>query len=233
PSFYHGSSQPVLYVEFLFARGCKLQKGKLLAPLDLDNPLRTTLSMGDERRLEGTVVYSIEGRLHYGFDVFTLHLPPLFSAHSHPEFLNHARITDGKSINYNAQFVAPSDAKLLLHGTPRPQNPELGEEEMVVYVSERSGNARLHFSSRDGPVLGPLNAAVKDADLHTPFFFDRPVVRNGTVYFVSIQEHANKPLKSWCAVYGACLRNGRTIRLTPRGVVDYSPAVSPSGKWIA
>ncbi|GLJ17705.1 hypothetical protein SUGI_0308940 [Cryptomeria japonica] len=191
-----------------------------------------------DRKLEGTIVYAVLGRLHYGFDIFTLDLPHHLSLHSQPKFPNHKRLTDGKSINYNAQFVTPSDAKLLLQG-PALQSPESRphyeeeEQEMLVYVSERTGNARLHFSSAKaiGPVLGPLKGTVNDLG-NPAFFFDRPLIRNGMAYFVSMQEPPDKLPKSWCAVYATCLKTGQTIRLTPPGVVDYSPAVSPSGKWL-
>lgn len=38
---------------------------------------------------------------------------------------------------------------------------------------------------------------------------------------------------SWSAVYSAGLDGKAVVRLTPRGVVDYSPAISRSGKFIA
>ncbi|GLJ17704.1 hypothetical protein SUGI_0308930 [Cryptomeria japonica] len=188
--------------------------------------------------MEGTIVYSVVGRLHYGFDIFSLDLPHTLSPQSQPKFPNYNRLTDGRSVNYNGQFVTPSDAKILLRGATLPATDskphcEEEEQEMLVYVSERTGNARLYFSSAkaiDRPVLGPLKGTVNDSE-HPPFFFDRPVVKNGRAYFVSAQEPPDRLLKSWCAVYGTCLKTGQTIRLTPPGVVDYSPAVSPSGNW--
>ena len=188
------------------------------------------MAMNDERRIEDTVVFSVVGRPNYGFDVFTINLPRNFSAESPPKFLNDHILTDTKSINYNAQFVAPFDAKLLL--LQENANTDIipsEEEEILVYVSERSGNARIHYGSST-KVLGPLSCTVSPSN-NVGFFFDRPIVKNGKVYFVSMQEPADKPPKSWSAVYSTCLRTGNTIRLTPRGIVEYSPSISPSGKW--
>lgn len=187
--------------------------------------------MDDQRKLEGTLVFSVVGRPNYGFDIFVINLPANLSVHSRPNYLNDHLVTDAKSINYNGQFVSPSDTKLLLlrenADTDRIANEE---EEMVVYVSERTGNARIHFGSSCAKALGPLLCTVSPSN-NVGFFFDRPVVKNGKAYFVSMQEPADKPLKSWSAVYSTCLRTGHTVRLTPRGTVDYSPSISPSGKW--
>ena len=188
------------------------------------------MAMNDERRIEDTVVFSVVGRPNYGFDVFTIDLPRNFSVESPPKFLNDHILTDTKSINYNAQFIASSDAKLLL--LQENANTDIipsEEEEILVYVSERSGNARIHYGSST-KVLGPLSYTVSPSN-NVGFFFDRPIVKNGKVYFVSMQEPADKPPKSWSAVYSTCLRTGNTIRLTPRGIVEYSPSISPSGKW--
>ncbi|EEF42113.1 conserved hypothetical protein [Ricinus communis] len=42
-----------------------------------------------------------------------------------------------------------------------------------------------------------------------------------------------KPRASWAAVYSTGLKSGFTRRLTPYGVADFSPAVSPSGVYTA
>eukprot|EP01018_Ginkgo_biloba_P024139 Gb_15673 [translate_table: standard] len=193
-----------------------------------------------ERKLEGTLVFSVVGTMHYGFDVFTVDLPLNFSTETvlNSTSLNEKRFTDGRSINYNAQFVGISDAKLAVSGNafPKADHDHIthfeSEEETLVYVSERSGNARIHFSSANkisplGPLMGTLNPSQ-----HPGFFFDRPILKNGKAYFASCQEPADEQIKSWSAAYSTCLQSGLTIRLSPPGVVDYSPAVSPSGKWM-
>eukprot|EP01018_Ginkgo_biloba_P024140 Gb_15674 [translate_table: standard] len=198
-----------------------------------------------ERKLEGTVVFSALGTMLYGFDVFTVDIPLNLSAETplNSMTLNERRLTDGRSINYNAQFVGISDAKLAVSGNAFPNAYERSEhitdfeseEETLVYVSERSGNARIHFSSANGRrekiSLGSLMGTLSPSE-HPGFFFDRPILKNGKAYFVSSQEPANKQVKSWSAVYSTCLQSGLTIRLSPPGVVDYSPGISPSGKWM-
>ncbi|KAH9330702.1 hypothetical protein KI387_002810 [Taxus chinensis] len=75
--------------------------------------------------------------------------------------------------------------------------------------------------------MGPLKGVAG-------FFFDRPIINNGRVFFVSTREKpAHKPIASWSAVYSTCLRTGNTVRLTPQGVADFSPSISPSGKRMA
>ncbi|KAF3436592.1 hypothetical protein FNV43_RR23684 [Rhamnella rubrinervis] len=43
----------------------------------------------------------------------------------------------------------------------------------------------------------------------------------------------DRPFKSWSALYFTALDNKKTTRLTPYGSVDYSPAISRSGEFIA
>jgi Tol biopolymer transport system component len=50
---------------------------------------------------------------------------------------------------------------------------------------------------------------------------------------VSTTEPAEAPRRSWAAVFITHLPSGATRRLTPRGVADFSPVVSPSGEWTA
>ncbi|XP_057964872.1 uncharacterized protein LOC131155634 [Malania oleifera] len=124
--------------------------------------------------------------------------------------LSERRLTDGASVNFNGHF-ADDDATL-------------------VYVSERTGSPRIYLN-RSGIVEPELNFSVPGS-----LFHDRPVVKNGRVYFISAHEPAERPFKSWSAVYSTSVdkgRGGEISRLSPDGVVDYSPAVSRSGKFIA
>ncbi|KAH9330693.1 hypothetical protein KI387_002801 [Taxus chinensis] len=203
------------------------------------------LAMGDvERKLEGRVVFTQLDRPQFGFDVFTVDLPHNLNAIKTFELTVDKRLTDGTSINYNAQFVGTADAKLFLSQKKNhvftTSESELDEidagAETVVFVSERSGSARIHLSAaakteKDDALrrlsMGPLKGIAG-------FFFDRPVINKERVFFVSTQEKpAHKPIASWCAVYSTCLRTGDTVRLTPQGVTDFSPSISPSGKGMA
>lgn len=62
---------------------------------------------------------------------------------------------------------------------------------------------------------------------------DRPSLAGESLVYVSTQEDPGEPRTSWAAVYSTHLKTGLTRRLTPYGVTDFSPAVSPSGAWTA
>ncbi|GER55139.1 tolB protein-related [Striga asiatica] len=153
----------------------------------------------------GTIIFSSVGRPNYGFDVFSVTLPSNFD----DPFPEH-RLTDGRSINFNGQFV--------------------DEDGTLVFISERTGSARI-FLNRAGES--------SPEQLHTPpesLFHDRPVVKNGRLYFISAHERPDEPFRSWSALYSTKLCEGNekaAVRLTPYGSVDYSPAVSRSGKLVA
>ncbi|KAL0561806.1 hypothetical protein IC582_002250 [Cucumis melo] len=118
------------------------------------------------------------------------------------------RLTDGISVNFNAQFL----------------NNQLS----VVFISERSGSSRIYLS--DSPNSSPKLLASAPGSC----FHDRPIVRNGRLLFISAHENPHKPFTSWAALYSTPLDGDDSItRLTPLGSVDFSPAVSGSGKFVA
>ncbi|KAF7120419.1 hypothetical protein RHSIM_Rhsim13G0001000 [Rhododendron simsii] len=155
---------------------------------------------------KGTIVFTSVGRQHFGFDVFSLKIPPnpidITHSSEHP-------LTDGISINFNGQF--------------------LDEDQTLVYVSERTGSSRLYLARPGSPKPELLPSHPLS------LFHDRPVIKDGRLYFISAHEPNDKPFKSWSALYSTGLHHdgGKIVRLTPSGSVDYSPAVSRSGKFIA
>lgn len=67
---------------------------------------------------------------------------------------------------------------------------------------------------------------------HAPpkaYLNDRPSMNGDMVVFVSTEEDIEKPLQGWSAVFSLNFTTSAVKRLTPRGVTDYSPALSPSG----
>ncbi|XP_030454861.2 uncharacterized protein LOC115676127 [Syzygium oleosum] len=160
----------------------------------------------DEPR--GTVLFTTVGRPYYGFDVFSLDL------NSRRE----RRLTDGLSINFNAQFAS---------ATAAGEGDGGDDPEAVVFVSERTGCPRVYLARSGSSRPDPLPSAPGS------LFHDRPVLRNGRLYFVSAHEDPGRPFASWSALYSADLEGSAVARLTPYGSVDYSPAVSPSGKFVA
>ncbi|CAL5437666.1 unnamed protein product [Camellia sinensis] len=158
--------------------------------------------------LKGTIVFTTLGRPHYGFDIFSLKIPSNLNT-PFPD-CQERRLTDGISVNFNAQF--------------------LDNDQTIVYVSERTGSPQIYLT-RPG--------AAKPVQLPSPpesLFHDRPIIKNQTLYFISAHEPPDKPFKSWSALYSTGLQlddDKKIVRLTPYGSVDYSPAISRSGKFIA
>lgn len=62
---------------------------------------------------------------------------------------------------------------------------------------------------------------------------DKPSLSGDYLVYVSTHEDTGEPRTSWAAVYSTELATGLTRRLTPLGIADFSPAVSPSGVWTA
>nr|XP_043635973.1 uncharacterized protein LOC122607120 [Erigeron canadensis] len=152
----------------------------------------------------GTIIFTTVGCPHYGFDVFSTPLPS--SLHDFPSSPPlERRLTDGVSINYNAQFVGTNN-----------------NSDDIVYVSERTGSSQIYLGK---DLLTSTN---------TSLFHDRPVVKHDRVYFISAREPSGTPFKSWSALYTEELNGSNKIcRLTPYGTVDYSPSISGDGKLIA
>ncbi|KAK7839786.1 uncharacterized protein LOC112019212 [Quercus suber] len=156
---------------------------------------------------KGTIIFSTVGRSNYGFDIFSLQLQ-LQPQTQQPTTLGpEHRLTDGISLNFNAQF--------------------LDDNQTIVFVSERTGSPRFYLT-RPG-LSSPKSLPFVPSSL----FHDRPVVNNDRVYFISAHEDPGRLFKSWSALYSTRIDELDLARLTPLGSVDYSPAISQSGKFIA
>jgi hypothetical protein len=62
------------------------------------------------------------------------------------------------------------------------------------------------------------------------FLNDRPPLTGDVIVYVSTEEPANRPRQSWNGIYSTSFSTLVTTRLSPHGVSDFSPSVSPSGK---
>ncbi|XP_057790405.1 uncharacterized protein LOC131007270 [Salvia miltiorrhiza] len=152
----------------------------------------------------GTILFNTVGRAFYCFDIFAVELPRQLDE---DQTWSEHRLTDGVSINFNGQFV--------------------DDHKTLVYISERTGSPRIFLNQSED---------IDAEHLYSPpesLFHDRPVIKNRRLYFISAHEQPEKPFTSWSALYSTMLDDKTTTRLTPYGTVDYSPAVSPSGKLIA
>ncbi|KZV33023.1 hypothetical protein F511_03289 [Dorcoceras hygrometricum] len=180
-----------------------------------------------------SIAFATLGRPRYAFDIYSLTI-------SDPS--KETRLTDGNSINFNGYFASLSALPFLKNHSPPSVN--------LVYVTERNGSASIYLDTLHvSPSLGLesrslLGVSVQFNRVQIPLvgddkfsgevsMKDRPSLVGSSLVYVSTHENPRKPRASWAAVYLTQLTNGSTLRLTPKGVADFSPAVSPSGVWTA
>ncbi|KAL6638520.1 hypothetical protein ACP70R_023631 [Stipagrostis hirtigluma subsp. patula] len=172
----------------------------------------------------GTIVFTTLGRSRYAFDIFALPLAPLSLATASSPSAE-LRLTDGVSVNYNGHFAPSSDA--------------------LLFVSERNGTLNLYMSPVRPAVGGGGDEISRREALEVaapapprpllpwdPISLkDRPALTpdGSHLVYVSTAVPAEAQRRSWAAVYSTHLPSGATRRLTPPGLADFSPAVSPSG----
>ncbi|KAL5578698.1 hypothetical protein UlMin_011140 [Ulmus minor] len=149
-------------------------------------------------------------------------------------------MTDGDSYNYNGQVIPPAALKTILK-RPKLANSQGDEADVdsgdftgMIFVSERSNLETLHIALRyyDNPpqvfsfadVFGTFNGVRME---------DSGSIAGDYLIYVSTMESAQERRQPWTAVYKTNLNTGKTDRLTPKGVADLSPSVSPSGEKIA
>lgn len=205
------------------------------AAADHDGPTTSTTS----------IIFTTLGRSDYAFDVFSL--PTLGPS----TIADELRITDGQSVNFNGHFPSSPIISLLANQTLLESSSVKRPDESLqtIYVTERNGSSNIYLdiiyydtptNSRrrsaletavrvEVPLLG-TNTEQSDGRISMK---DRPSLVGEDLVYVSTHEDSGVPRKSWAAVYSTHLPTGSTRRLTPYGVADYSPAVSPSGVWTA
>ncbi|KAL3641280.1 hypothetical protein CASFOL_016248 [Castilleja foliolosa] len=196
----------------------------------------------------GSIAFATWLRPSYSFDIYSL------PTSGPPQEL---RLTDGVSVNFNGQFPAPSSVSMLPH-LPNHSLPTTH----LVYVTERNGSSSVYLDSIfETPLVssGVSGAGhqiatesirieykyaaeltrsqvllIGDAQSDDRISMkDRPSLVGENLVYISTHEDPDKPRASWTAVYSTHLLTGSTRRLTPPGVADFSPAVSPSGAWTA
>uniref|UniRef100_A0A0C9S6Z3 TSA: Wollemia nobilis Ref_Wollemi_Transcript_10203_2362 transcribed RNA sequence n=1 Tax=Wollemia nobilis TaxID=56998 RepID=A0A0C9S6Z3_9CONI len=215
-----------------------------------------------DRNLQGTVAFASVGRAHYAFDIYSLPLQPLLQFSSLDGLEEEAR-TDGESVNYNGQFLSGPGlhtlaAKLNINTTSRPVESVMtyvsernGFAEVYLNIYFHGGTPFLSEKMASGDDarrealergisaknsvtinLGSLRVSGEDEGSSLSMQ-DRPNMAGDDMVYVWTRRPSRKSRKSWAAVYATSVRTGQTRRLTPRGIADFSPAVSPSGEWIA
>lgn len=97
----------------------------------------------------------------------------------------------------------------------------------LISCLERTGSEEDRLPTRSSRrielLADRLNAPSK------AFLNDRPSMIGDVFIFVSTEEDVGKPVQGWNAVYSLNFITSVVKRLTPPGITDYSPAVSPSG----
>jgi len=213
-----------------------------------------TFASADGRNLQGTLAFASVGRAHYAFDIYTLPLQPLrFSTN-----LEETLVTDGESVNHNGQYLQGPGIQTLMHRL-NINTTSTPVENVMAFVSERDGFPELYLNIylKDNlPLLAEKaeensrREALEDGkrcltinfggvfeekgkkDVPDLSMKDRPSMAGNSMVYVSTRGQTKASRKSWAAVYSTSIKTGRTRRLTPDGIADLSPAVSPSGEWV-
>ncbi|KAB2093157.1 hypothetical protein ES319_A02G077700v1 [Gossypium barbadense] len=193
----------------------------------------------------GTIVFTTLGRSNYAWDIYTL------PTSDPPSPSNELRVTDGESVNFNGQFpsTSPSSVLSLLHNRSliRIPGPQAPPPLQLVYVTERNGMPNIYYdalyysapgstrsrSALEVPVRLQAPLLGLEESKNRVSMKDRPSLSGENLIYVSTHEDPGEPRTSWAAVYSTHLGTGLTRRLTPSGIADFSPAVSPSGVWTA
>ncbi|KAK7410619.1 hypothetical protein VNO78_01556 [Psophocarpus tetragonolobus] len=177
-----------------------------------------------------SIIFTTNGRPDYAFDIFSLPIQhqPLSSS------FQELQVTDGHSVNFNGHFISNTSAIQL------PKHSTLLQ---LVYVTERNGFPTIYYDAvyTDSSSTPPPNRIqiplLPDqlTDTSPLSIKDKPSVTPDGKYLVYVSTHENPqvPRASWAAVYSTHLESGLTQRLTPYGVADFSPAISPSGLFTA
>ncbi|KAK8572325.1 hypothetical protein V6N13_047929 [Hibiscus sabdariffa] len=189
-----------------------------------------------------TIVFTAINRPEYAWDIFTL------PTSDPPNPSNELRVTDGESVNFNGHFPSSSPLSVLslLHNRSLIQAPPAVQ---LIYVTERNGMSNIYYdalyygaprsarprsrSALEIPVRVQVPLLGLEESMNRVSMKDKPSLSGESLIYVSTHEDPGQPRTSWAAVYTTHLGTGLTRRLTPYGIADFSPAVSPSGVWTA
>ncbi|KAI4307239.1 hypothetical protein L6164_030446 [Bauhinia variegata] len=205
----------------------------------------TSLSILAAEHDASSIIFTTLGRSYYAFDIYSL------STLEPPKANSEIRITDGQSVNFNGQFPSPSSSSFLLSLLPNTTGIRVSTDPPplhLVYVTERNGVSNIYCDAvyyDDSRITRRRSALEFITDrVQIPLLTnqlrenrvsmkDKPSLTGEHLIYVSTHENPGVPRASWAAVYSTHLKSGLTRRLTPYGVADFSPAVSPSGIWTA
>ncbi|KAH9605429.1 hypothetical protein KSS87_001024 [Heliosperma pusillum] len=177
---------------------------------------------------------------------FSTYRPPLpldlFSLSTIPSSTDdEVRLADrSRFYNYNGRMIPPTTLNLMLEhpklaSVATKHDVDSGRLSGFIMVSERShGLETLHISLclRDKiPVI--FSFAEVYGTYNEVRMEDSGVIAGEYLVYVTTKDPAPTRRQPWTAVYRTHLLTGETVRLTPQGIADISPAVSPDGSKIA
>ncbi|EEF38217.1 uncharacterized protein LOC8274801 [Ricinus communis] len=193
----------------------------------------------------GSIAFFATYRPPVPLDIFSCSVPPT----SRQDELH---MTDGLSYNYNCQLIPPEALKTIikrpkLASEAKGSDVDSGRLSGLIFVSERDNNLEtLHIALRfnDNP---PSVKVFSFADVYGTFdgvrMEDSGCIAGGykvgsrtadcSLIYVTTKDPSKDRRQPWTVVYKTNLKTGKTDRLTPSGVNDLSPSVSPSGRKVA
>lgn len=175
-----------------------------------------------------SIIFTTLGRASYAFDIYSLPVPVQQQQQQPLSPSQELLLTDGHSVNFNGHFLSNSSAIQLPKHSPPLQ---------LVYVTERNGYPTIFYDAiySSSMVSNRIQIPLLSNHLSDASIKDKPSVTPDGQYLLYVSSHENPgvPRASWTAVYSTQLESGLTQRLTPYGVADFSPSLSPSGLWTA
>ncbi|KAL5201074.1 hypothetical protein ABZP36_035428 [Zizania latifolia] len=196
----------------------------------------------------GSIAFFATYRPPVPLDIFSCPVPP-----SSPR--DELNLTDGVSYNYNCRPIPPPALKTLLkrpklasEGGATDADVDAGRVTGLLFVSERDNSLEtlhvaLRFHDNTQVKVFSLADIFGAADFSGVRMEDSGCIGGGykeagstvdhTLVYVSTKEPVTARRSPWTVVYSTNLKTGKTERLTPARNFDLSPAVSPSGRWVA
>lgn len=196
----------------------------------------------------GKIVFSATYRPPVPFDIFACPSSPLSTD-------GEIHLTDGVSNNYNGCPIPTAALKTLLkspkladEGGFSDADVDAGHVSGLVFVSERDDGLEtlyiaMRFNANSKVKVFALADIFGATDFSGTRLEDSGCIAGGYsmgsrtvdhyLIYVSTKEPVHVRRGPWTVVYKTNLTTGKTERLTPQGVFDLSPAVSPSGKMVA
>ncbi|KAG6556748.1 hypothetical protein Mapa_001692 [Marchantia paleacea] len=113
-----------------------------------------------------------------------------------------------------------------------PEVELLTEVEGFSVGSKREERKNLRYLSEIETSRRVLQFNVSKLGSSGPHLHDRPQLGGTRIVYVSTEQEREDKRQSWTGVYSTSLDSRFDIRLTPEGVTDFSPAISPSGEWV-